>query len=95
MSLLLLMVIGKTIFEQKDVNKDGQTCPFSIFVDIPVIEDAKNITGNFKCAFCPSEKYSSEGVDKQLPLHENSYTIDLLSKFEEMLPVTCDKYPKS
>jgi hypothetical protein len=57
------------------------------------IKGAKEITGNFKCALCQREKYCPPEYDKQATIKINKTFLELLDEYEEVLPVTSDKYP--
>jgi hypothetical protein len=59
------------------------------------IKDAKQITGNFKCAICECEKYCPPGGEKQFPISINNLVLDMMEEFDDMISVTCDKNPHS
>ena len=75
-----------------------KTCVFtemSKFTAGGTIQEAKEITGNFKCTLCKHEKYSLTEIDKQVPIKINIELLEMLDEFDENLPVTCDRFPAS
>ena len=54
------------------------------------IENSTQIMGEFKCHFCESSKYCPKGFDKYAEIHVNKTVLEMLQKFDDMLPVCCD-----
>ena len=59
----------------------------------PLAEDSSilEFEGTFECKLCVKKLYSPPGSEKQSPIVVNKA---ILRSLDDVIPVTCDKYPE-